>query len=199
MKKITAMICIIFSGLTLYAQISYKTGSTELDTDVNKINVEANKDYKKFSADMSLSYNVSTKKIDLMKTTYKMSAGDIYLSLELSKIAKKPIDEVLEVYSVNKDKGWGYIAKQMGIKPGSPEFHQLKGNAKNKNANKGNSGKGNSGKGNSGKSSSGSSKSGSGKSSGSTKSGSTKSGSSSSSGSGSTKGKSKTIEYNKKK
>jgi hypothetical protein len=30
------------------------------------------------------------------------------------------------VYKQSKGKGWGVIAKELGIKPGSPEFHALK-------------------------------------------------------------------------
>ncbi|MCK4465819.1 MAG: hypothetical protein KAU83_08910, partial [Bacteroidales bacterium] len=65
--------------------------------------------------------------------------------LELSKISGKPVDDVVEIYKVHKNKGWGYIAKQLGIKPGSPEFHKLKENVKNKGSkskNKGAQGKG---------------------------------------------------------
>ena len=35
-------------------------------------------------------------------------------------------DEVLREYKENKGKGWGVIAKNLGIKPGSREFHELK-------------------------------------------------------------------------
>ena len=61
-----------------------------------------------------------------------MEPAEIYLSLELSKISGQSIDQVVEIYKVDKDKGWGFIAKQLGIKPGSPEFHNLKENTKNK-------------------------------------------------------------------
>jgi hypothetical protein len=33
---------------------------------------------------------------------------------------------VVDVYKKNRGKGWGVIAKSLGIKPGSPEFHALK-------------------------------------------------------------------------
>ena len=35
-------------------------------------------------------------------------------------------DEVLREYKENYGKGWGVIAKNLGIKPGSREFHELK-------------------------------------------------------------------------
>ena len=64
-----------------------------------------------------------------------MEPGEVYIALEISKISKRPLDEILSVYKKDKTKGWGYIAKSVGIKPGSPEFHQMKNNtgiAKNK-------------------------------------------------------------------
>ena len=84
-----------------------------------------------------------------MKASVGMVAGEIYLALEISNLSGTSIDEIIALYSENKGKGWGYIAKQAGIKPGSDEFHRLKNNASDKkNKSKGNSqGKGN-GKGN---------------------------------------------------
>jgi hypothetical protein len=32
----------------------------------------------------------------------------------------------MKEYQVHKGKGWGVIAKNLGIKPGSKEFHALK-------------------------------------------------------------------------
>jgi hypothetical protein len=56
----------------------------------------------------------------------------MYFALELALAIGKPIEEVVSTYEKNRDKGWGYIAQQMGIKPGSPEFHALKGKSKTK-------------------------------------------------------------------
>ena len=63
-----------------------------------------------------------------------MEPAEIYFALELSKLSSRSIDQVVEIYEVNKDKGWGFIAKELGIKPGSPEFHSLKEQTKNKGA-----------------------------------------------------------------
>jgi hypothetical protein len=69
------------------------------------------------------------------------------LILELAKILKKPVDDVFTVYKSNRGKGWGAISKELGIKPGSPEFHALKNSAGNK-AQKGKPDSGKKGKGN---------------------------------------------------
>jgi hypothetical protein len=41
-------------------------------------------------------------------------------------MTQKPPETVLHVYQANRGKGWGVIAKSLGIKPGSREFHALK-------------------------------------------------------------------------
>ncbi|MFC1533202.1 BON domain-containing protein [Thermodesulfobacteriota bacterium] len=56
----------------------------------------------------------------------KMTASDVYMTVGIAKITNKPIDEVVDEYKANKDKGWGVIAKRLGIKSGSKEFHALK-------------------------------------------------------------------------
>jgi hypothetical protein len=42
------------------------------------------------------------------------------------RIARKPPAAVIEIYNKNKGKGWGAVARSLGIKPGSPEFKALK-------------------------------------------------------------------------
>ncbi len=145
MRKPVIFVFLLFLAVISNAQILYNTGNAEFDIDLNKINVNAKLDFEAFKTDINLSYNISEKKIDYLSVSVKMEPAEIYLALELSKISGKPVDDVIEIYKVHKNKGWGYIAKQLGIKPGSPEFHKLKENIKNKGSkgkNKGIQGKG---------------------------------------------------------
>jgi hypothetical protein len=41
-------------------------------------------------------------------------------------MAHRPPETVVQTYQTHKGKGWGVIAKELGIKPGSREFHALK-------------------------------------------------------------------------
>lgn len=81
-----------------------------------------------------------------MSGTLKMGPGEIYLALEISNIATISLDNLLNIYHNNKDKDWGHIAKEAGIKPGSEEFHRLKNNASNKKSKSNGKGYGNSSK-----------------------------------------------------
>jgi hypothetical protein len=46
--------------------------------------------------------------------------------LQLGHMTGRPFEKVYPTYKKNRGKGWGVIAKELGIKPGSPEFHALK-------------------------------------------------------------------------
>lgn len=126
MKRAYFAILILISTLNLTAQINFKTGDVEMETDLNKINARAKVDFGKFKVEMAGTYNIGEKKIDHMYAKMSMEPAEIYMALEIGKLSHREIDEVLDVYKIHKNKGWGFIAKQMGIKPGSDEFHQLK-------------------------------------------------------------------------
>jgi hypothetical protein len=126
---------------------TYNSGDKDLDATLKSINVEANKDLPKFKLELSKSFSLPLSKLNGM-FSIGMSAGDVYIALEISTLAKKPIDDVIAVYSKSKSKGWGAMAKELGIKPGSAEFHKLKGKCKDKSAKKAGSGSSSKGNGN---------------------------------------------------
>ncbi|MBK3517024.1 hypothetical protein [Carboxylicivirga marina] len=134
MKYIISLLFFIVAHISS-AQISFESGSVQLESDLNTINAGANLDFGAFKTDLSISYNVSEKKLDYMHGELNMAAGEIYLALEISKLSKTSIDGVIQTHQMHKNKGWGYVARQLGIKPGSEEFHQLKNNSKNKASN----------------------------------------------------------------
>ncbi len=158
MKKFLYIVILFLLSNLFYAQknfqLSAKSGDTELDASLEEINVKAKVDLPLFKNDMKIEFGISDQKLDNMLISLDMSPADVYMTLELAKMTQKKEDDVLKVYNTNKTKGWGAIAKELGIKPGSPEFHALKGKAKNKKEkgpkkeDKGNGkGPGNSGKG----------------------------------------------------
>lgn len=111
--------------------LSAKSGDVELDASLKDINTKAKVDLPLFKKDLSIEFNIGENKIDNM-LAMQLSPADVYMSLQVADFVKKDPEVVVESYKVNKTKGWGAIAKDMGIKPGSAEFHALKGKAKNK-------------------------------------------------------------------
>lgn len=148
MKRILLFL-FIFSSVQLFAQITFRTGDSGLDAELTIMNKDANNDLKTFKSTLVSDTKLSLDKIDgFLKI---MEPAEVWLASKIATITNVSVDKVVKSYEVNKDKGWGAIAKDMGIKPGSAEFHELKNMTKNKNsksAGKGNShsnGKGNSG------------------------------------------------------
>ena len=119
--------CSFLLTITLSAQeIKYnaKTGDVEMDGFLKELNTEALKDINTFTNNVATKFNIL--KADVDKLLKDLQPGDVYMSAQVATIIGKPVTEVSTTYQKNKGKGWGAIAKEMGIKPGSPEFHKLK-------------------------------------------------------------------------
>lgn len=56
----------------------------------------------------------------------RWAPGDVYMACSIASIIGRPCRYVVEQYDRDRGQGWGVIAKRMGIKPGSAEFHRLK-------------------------------------------------------------------------
>lgn len=141
MKRITLLMIVLFISFGYRSQSNYNSGDKELDNQLIEINTQAKSDLTKFKNDLISTYKIPITKIEeLLKE--KMEPVEVLLSAQIASISKKPLEQVVSCYKENKTKGWGYIAKQMGIKPGSPEFHALKDQNKAK-GNSGNKGNGN--------------------------------------------------------
>lgn len=106
------------------------TGDKELDSQLVSLDTEAKVSFSSFKVELSNTYAIPAPKIDYLKVEIGMSGGDIYMALEIARIKNISVDIVVNSYKKHKGQGWGVIAKDLGIKPGSAEFHQLKGNAK---------------------------------------------------------------------
>lgn len=145
MKTILFGFVILINSIA-FGQINFRTGDATLEAELNTENKKALADLSTFKSNISREYSIAAPKIDgFLKI---MKPAEVLLAFRISTITSKPIDRVVESYKVNKTKGWGFIAKELGIKPGSPEFHALKGKSKNtgkpSNGNGNSSGKGNS-------------------------------------------------------
>ena len=76
-------------------------------------------------ADLETRFKIGDLEIDaVFDTTHE--PADAYMLLRLGEMADEPIGKVIDAYKVNKGHGWGNLAKRLGIKPGSSEFHALK-------------------------------------------------------------------------
>jgi hypothetical protein len=88
-------------------------------------NIEAQADPSGFRAKLATRFNLGDVQINAMLSNFD-SPADAYIMLRLGEMSGRPTGYVVEKHRNNKGKGWGALAKSLGIKPGSEEFHALK-------------------------------------------------------------------------
>ena len=92
---------------------------------MNDFNIRAQADSDGFRARLGTRFQIGDARISAVIGNVP-SPGDAYMVFRLGEMSHHPPEEVLGVYKRHKGKGWGVIAKELGIKPGSQEFHALK-------------------------------------------------------------------------
>jgi hypothetical protein len=97
----------------------------ELDDFVKHLSIRAEADSGGFRTDLAAQFRVPGAEVDVLLRAVD-SPGDAYMCLRIAQVAHVSTEVVLREYRANRNKGWGVIAKNLGIKPGSKEFHELK-------------------------------------------------------------------------
>lgn len=106
--------------------LPFRSGDIQIDADLGRINVSAQADFGGFKTEMASMYGVPQIRIEELHTSLQMSPADIYFFLEIGRVTRRPSAEIITVYQAQRKNGWGAIAKELGIKPGSSAFHALK-------------------------------------------------------------------------
>lgn len=102
------------------------TGDNEFDIELSHLNNVARRDLDDFIGKLSGAFGISRSWIENLLNKDKVHPADAYMIARTASVTKKPIDSVRKAFLANRGQGWGVIAKQLGIKPGSKEFHALK-------------------------------------------------------------------------
>lgn len=108
----------------LFFLLIFSAYADELDNFVINFNMQI-KDDSNFKSDLSVTFGAPQERVEYY---YKQvdKPADVYMIFRLSEVTKRPPEQVFEVYKKNRGKGWGVIAMELGVKPGSNEFHLLK-------------------------------------------------------------------------
>ena len=92
---------------------------------IRDFNIKAETDLSEFKARLAARFNIGDMQIKTVFSNIEKPA-DAYMVLRFGEMSKQPTEYVIEKYKSGKGKGWGALAKGLGIKPGSKEFHALK-------------------------------------------------------------------------
>ncbi len=92
---------------------------------IRDFNITAEADTSGFRARLATRFKIGDTEIGIVLNNVEEPA-DAYVILRLGEMSNQPTEYVIEKYKSGKGKGWGALAKSLGIKPGSREFHALK-------------------------------------------------------------------------
>lgn len=96
-----------------------------LDDFLARVNVQASANLGRFAAEISGQFGVPEAQVRVVLSAVSQPA-DAFMVFQIGQFCHRPTDDVLNVYRAYSHKGWGVMAKSLGIKPGSAEFHALK-------------------------------------------------------------------------
>ena len=122
MKKLFSLFFVVSLSFFLSSPV---LASGDLDSFIKSLNVQAQADLGAFKVRLSTQFGVPVPKVEAIMASVG-TPGDAYMCFRVGQVASQPVDVVMKEYQKHKGQGWGVIAKNLGIKPGSKEFHALK-------------------------------------------------------------------------
>lgn len=112
--------------LALAMLVPVSTISLAADFDwIKDLNIQAQSDPTGFRAKLASRFKIGDATVRAVLSNLP-DPSDAYMALRLGEMSHQPPEKVIDVYKANKGKGWGVMAKELGIKPGSKEFKALK-------------------------------------------------------------------------
>lgn len=117
-------------SVTAYAGPLGGTGDAEWDAILAELNAVVGSERANCARDIDLRYGVPAGTSARLMKRPGFSVGDACMALKLSIFSHRPLDDIVNLYEADRGKGWGVVAKSLGIKPGSKEFHELKNDSK---------------------------------------------------------------------
>ena len=118
----------LFKILLLFSMMLLLVSSVAAAGDfdwLKDFNIQAEADPSGFRARLGARFKIGDVEIKTVFSNVEKPA-DAYMVLRLGEMSAHPTDYVIKQYRSGKSKGWGALAKSLGIKPGSKEFHALK-------------------------------------------------------------------------
>lgn len=121
--RVKTIISLILIMLTIFLSATIVVaGNFDWTRDLN---IKADADPSGFRAQLSARFKIGDAQVRVVLGNVDRPS-DAYLVFRLGEMSSMSTDYILSKYRVEKSKGWGALAKSLGIKPGSREFHALK-------------------------------------------------------------------------
>ena len=127
MHKITATLLILFLALSAASAqiVVFGFNDTGLEKNLHEINLITKFNMVEFSSKVAHTWGTTEKNV-LLGFSRGLNAYEVYLVIALARLSGRQPIAVITMYEQNRSKGWGALAKSLGIKPGSKRFKTLK-------------------------------------------------------------------------
>jgi hypothetical protein len=120
MKK-SILVLSLAASMVLMSPLAH----ADLNSFLQSVNKQALSDINNFNNQLSKQFGIPVPNVDAIIKNVPNPA-DAFMVLQLSQMSHVEPAVVLQKYQRSKGRGWGELAHELGIKPGSPEFHALK-------------------------------------------------------------------------
>ncbi len=103
-----------------------RSGDVWVDNQLNDVNRYGTRYREPFVDEMVRNYGAPRELVNELLGTRRWAPGDVYYACSIAQTIGRPCRYVVDEWDRSHGKGWGVVAKELGIKPGSAEFHRLK-------------------------------------------------------------------------
>ncbi len=114
----------VLTGFMVLLLVSSSALAGDFDW-LQNLNVRAEADPSGFKAQLATRFKIGNAEVNAVIGNVARPA-DAYMVLRIAEMSHHPTDQVIARYRSGRGQGWGALAKSLGIKPGSREFHALK-------------------------------------------------------------------------
>ena len=102
-----------------------RSGDVWVDSQLDDVNRYGGR-YREPFVDELVRYQGAPRSLVTELLDRRWAPGDVYMACSIAAIIGRPCRYVADEWERDHGQGWGELAKRMGIKPGSTEFHRLK-------------------------------------------------------------------------
>jgi hypothetical protein len=106
--------------------VNLRTGDTFLDARLGDIDVGIVGNVDAYVDDVVVHYGAPRVVIQELVVERHYPPADVTLIAGYAQALQMPVTQVADTYARHRGQGWGVIAKELGVKPGSAQFHAMK-------------------------------------------------------------------------
>lgn len=103
-----------------------RSGDVWVDTQLADINRYGSQYRDPFIDEMVRYHGAPRDLVTDLLVNRRWAPGDVYYACTIAQVIGRPCRYVVDEWNTNHAQGWGVVARRLGIKPGSAEFHRLK-------------------------------------------------------------------------